>query len=205
MGFKERLLCAACEEKFSKHEVYVRELLYGTQPAPLKKLLLGTSLSNDSGHDLLLDLRKVVGVDYAHLKLFQMSVLWRASVASGRFFRNVSLGATHEPKVRALLKNDTPGLETDYSCVMIDLRHNGLGWEDWIQQPLAERDTQTKQRIYKIIMGGYMYLFHVSNMKPPAEAADACVKCSGEMLVPVAKAEGIMSFWAKALRQAGKL
>jgi hypothetical protein len=45
--------------------------------------------------------------DYATLKLFLMSLLWRVSVAKGEFFRCVKLGR-HEEQLRQMLHAQNP-------------------------------------------------------------------------------------------------
>jgi len=136
LGMKEYLLCGKCEQEFSEYESYARLFLYGNTPPPLKKLPLGSRIAapvGQAGLEDLLDVRKVI-VDYKRLKLFQLSILWRAGVAKGSFFEDVNLGSFHEMKLRNLLSTKNPGLDTDYACLMVDLQHNGKGCEDWIEQ-----------------------------------------------------------------------
>ncbi|HEX2854301.1 MAG TPA: hypothetical protein VHO24_13780 [Opitutaceae bacterium] len=207
VGLKERLLCAPCENKFSKNEAYVRSLLYVPEAYPLRKRAIGTSAlpPGTPVGKFVIDVKNVAGVDYTKLRLFQLSVLWRASVATGSFFKNVDLGPKHEPIVRALLIAGNPGLPTQYACAMIDLQHNGDGCEDFMPQPERLRDTGTNQWMYRITLGGYLYVFHVSSEPPPPEALFAAVKTVNEMTVTVSKAESVLQFWANTLGEAGKL
>ncbi len=208
VGLTERLLCPACEARFQVYEVYARNLLYGNAAGPLKKLPLGASVSGlpvgaTFGH--LLDVRQVAGVDYRKLRLFQLSLLWRASVASGSYFEDFSIGNTDEAIVREMLHCENPGEETNYCCVMIDLQHKGRGCEDFLPQPQRQRDPRTKHYFYAFVLGGYYFNFHVPPQNPPEEALACCVKKSGEMLVLVANAGDYMGMWATKMRQAGKL
>ena len=204
LGIKERLLCRVCERKFQKNEAYARTFLYGNTPPPLRKVAIGPTVDFSAQPDPsgLLGERKAVA-NYGRLKLFQMSILWRAGVAEGSFFREVNLGEFHEAKLRALLVAENPGLVTDYSCMMIDLQHNGKGCEDWIDQP--RRTTDGHQCGYQFIIGGYLYLFTVSKQKPRPGLLSCCVRPSGELIVPIANAKAILRSRAVALRKLGRL
>ena len=204
LGIKEYLLCGACEQKFQTNETYVRNLLYGNAPPPLKKLRIGTSLDlGITQHDIdgFLDARKVI-VDYKKLKLFQLSLLWRAGIAKGSFFKNVDLGEFHSARLQALLHAENPGLDTDYACVMIDLQHNGNGYTDWIEMPRRSKRGQVN---YQFIIGGYMYLFTVSKQRSRPSAQCCSVKSSGEMMILVADAKKIIRSKAETLRRLGRL
>jgi hypothetical protein len=52
------------------------------------------------------------------VKLFQLSILWRASVAKGDFFSKVKLKPRHEEEIRKMLLNGEPGKEDRYPCGM---------------------------------------------------------------------------------------
>jgi hypothetical protein len=204
LGIKEYLLCGACEQKFQTNETYVRDLLYGNAPPPLKKLLIGTSLSLGIAQqdiDGLLDAKKVI-VDYKKLKLFQLSLLWPAGIARGSFFKNVDLGEFHSTRLRKLLHAENPGLDTDYACVMIDLQHNGNGYTDWIEAPKRSKNGQVN---YQFIIGGYMYLFTVSKQKSRLSAQCCSVKSSGEMIILVVDARKIIRSKTEVLHRLGRL
>ena len=104
-GLKEYLLCESCEN-----------LLNTSYEQPFKKYWYdGRALPDavpvpDPGRD---DVVLITGFDYATFKLFHLSVLWRASVASIQGFRSVNLGP-YEDKLRKMLLNKDPGPATRY-------------------------------------------------------------------------------------------
>lgn len=181
-------------------------MLYGNAPSPLKKLPLGSKLTDFTDKPDFsgwLGARKVI-VDYKQLKLFQMSILWRAGVAKGSYFKEVNLGEFHEARLRTLLLSENPGLATDYSCMMVDLQHDGKGCENWMIDP----PTKTKDRHqcgYQFIMGGYRYLFTVSKQKPRPGVQLSCVKPSGEIIILIEDAKTILRSRAAALRKIGQI
>ena len=109
-GLREHLLCERCEghlndnfEKPFKAYWYDRAGLPSTIPP---------------GQSVI----RITGFDYASFKLFHLSVLWRAGVASSADFRSVDLG-TYEPKLRQMIRDCDPGPVDHYpifAMAMID-------------------------------------------------------------------------------------
>lgn len=98
-GLREPLFGQCCERKFSGWETYVSRLLRTALSIPLP----GAWTSNR--------------VDYAKLKLFQLSLLWRAHLSSQPMFRQVVLGPYAE-QIRCMLHEANPGRATEYPCMM---------------------------------------------------------------------------------------
>ena len=80
-GIKEKLLCGSgkCEQQLSIYEKYAKEVLMGGVEITVK----------DEG-----DIIFVSDVDYQKFKLFQLSILWRASICNDKMFSRVELGPT---------------------------------------------------------------------------------------------------------------
>jgi hypothetical protein len=202
LGWKEYLLCHQCEQRFGVHEAAARIFLYGNASAPLKKQTLGT-LRPDPPSGFL-GIREVP-INYSELKLFQMSLLWRAGIAKGNFFKNVDLGEKHEGKLRQFLVSDNPGLENDYPCIMFDLRSPNVEFESFWPEPTACHDEDRGQKLYKINIGGYVFMYSVSSHSPSAQFNLFCAKPSGKMLLPVVNGELFLKRMQDALEKAGKL
>lgn len=206
LGWKEYLLCHDCEQRFGVHERKVRDFLYGNAAPPLKKLTLGRmgpSLPAGSPREIL-EIREVE-IDYRELKLFQMSLLWRAGVAEGKFFRYLNLGQKHEKILRQFLANDDPGWEEDYPCMMFDLRFKGLDSEGFWQEPISCHDEDKGQMLYKIIIGGYAFMYSVSSHPASQQFHTCCAKPSGKMFLHVVRGDLFLERCAIRLRKAGKL
>jgi hypothetical protein len=76
-GLRERLLCSACEQRFSVWERYASLVLKG-----------GVPLSYRTEGSIV----HIAGLNYTQFKLFQLSILWRAGVSSLPFYEKVQLG-----------------------------------------------------------------------------------------------------------------
>jgi hypothetical protein len=203
VGMKEALLCGKCEGRFSKYENYFREYFYGNAPAPLVKQRVGDVISGPIyGFDGMRECR-VVHLDYVLFKLFVLSLLWRASVAQGKFFQGVSLGHAHEERLADALRSEDPGGEDAYAVGMFDLRDGASDMVDLIDNPEVARD-QNNIRVCRMILGGFAFMVHVGakGHAPPADLAKACLKTSGSVIMLVVEAAPIMKQWASRLRGA---
>lgn len=97
-GIREYLLCDGCENKLSKIEGDFKNYWYGG-PALPKVPALGSVV--------------ISGFNYTWFKLFHLSILWRAGVASIPEFDTVDLGP-YEEKLRRMLLCGTAGPEDHY-------------------------------------------------------------------------------------------
>jgi hypothetical protein len=98
--------------------------------------------------------RRVViqGLEFKKFKLFQNSLLWRASVASGPMFSEVDLGS-HEEKLRKMLLNSDPGDPYDYPCVLLTVS----------EMPILLEKSITSLQHYRY-QGCHAYRFTVGKM-----------------------------------------
>jgi hypothetical protein len=106
------------------------------------------------------------GVDYALFKLFQMSVLWRAGVASYEFFSQVVLGR-HEKILRNMLRNEDPGKWYQYACAMMMPILGSTDTVDLIRSP--DRLDCDHHLCFRFLMGGFVWFYVVSDQ--PSEHA----------------------------------
>ena len=156
-GIREDLLCAECEQRFGDYETYVARIWRGQEQVSHRR----------EGKLVTLE-----GVDYARLKLFQMSVLWRAGVSSDPFFAKVQLGP-HQERLRSLLVSADPAEPERYGCLMFALALNDRPVFELIVQP-----TETHVdgcRLYRFVFGGmtwnHVVASHRSRMLSPLFAA----------------------------------
>ena len=99
----DTIVCSTCEERMCEWDSY------GFQ-------ILGGPPGGDSFPKSESDIEAFVlkNVDYTKLKLFALSILWRASVSSQPFFARINLGP-HEPIIGKMLLQGTPGPFNDYA------------------------------------------------------------------------------------------
>jgi hypothetical protein len=102
-------------------------------------------------------------VDYAALKLFALSVLWRAHASTQPAFRKVKLGA-HEPTIRDLLLREDPAAEEQYSVCIVRWIDDQFG--PVFMDPFREKYEGVNY--YRIYCGRYVLYVKVDNRKTGA-------------------------------------
>ncbi len=144
-GIREKLLCQNCEQFINeKYEIPFQNEWLNKQTFPDK-----VSESYFAKYD------------YAVLKLFHLSVLFRASVSTLPTFRQVSLGK-HQEIIRQLLLSRDPGKLDQYPIVAFAVLNNIKEVEKrLITMPLATKvDGHT---VYAQVFCGVMWWISVSS------------------------------------------
>lgn len=110
------ILCEQCEHRFSPWDDYGTELLLKKWNSfdPVKE-------SNETVRGYLLP-----AFDYPRLKLFFLSVLWRASVSRHSMYTGVDLGP-REPELRCRLLETDPGAKDDFGVVLQAFDETNVG------------------------------------------------------------------------------
>lgn len=116
------ILCAECECRFCSWDTYGFDVL-GNPP--------GNNTSPMSDADVAPFVLK--GINYRELKLFVLSVLWRASVTKHAFFDGVDLGE-HEPKIAEMIRSSDPKSAEVYSVIigrMVEQKYDKTIFPPW--------------------------------------------------------------------------
>ena len=95
--YDPQILCDDCEKMFQKYDDYACRLL-------LSDFTESNFVLDPSGNKIGYWLN---GIDYQKLKLFFLSVLWRASVSKREEFKRVRIGS-FEAEIREMIKNSDP-------------------------------------------------------------------------------------------------
>jgi hypothetical protein len=164
-GLKQSLLCEPCEQRLSVYEQYAQSFLNGGLPLNVK----------EAGNRL-----HVSGLEYSKLRLFQLSILWRASVSSLPEFSQVRLGP-HEERIRALLHAQDPGPHDAYGCIVCALVHDKEVVEDLVVPPTWARIAGLKA--YRFVFGGVVFVFVVSSNQIPEFIASHFLLPSGDLII----------------------
>lgn len=171
-GMREYLLCDDCEQKISVWEGYARSVF--VQPVtPLEVQREGSML-------------RVGGLDYAKLKLFELSILWRAGVSTLPFFKKCQLGPYAET-LRCQLDASDPGHPDRYGALMFGLKVGELPETlQVIAEPRPVRSYGIKA--YNLTFGGFLWVFHVSSSDPPPMLRMAFLQEDGTRFISVRNA-----------------
>lgn len=99
-GLWGRFICETCETRFNAWDSHAIEVLRNSKP------------------QILVQAWKYENFEYAKLKLFFISLLWRAAVTDEPFFENVALEARDLSRIKLLIKKSRPGSWTEYSVLL---------------------------------------------------------------------------------------
>jgi hypothetical protein len=121
------ILCQDCERKFSRYDTHGHSVFTNVFKEP-------TIYRDPYGFECAYLLP---GVDFPLLKLFLLSVLWRASVSRLFFYQQVRLGEWHEAKIKSLIANGTVEDADDYQFVCS--HHKDHPYPDMIMPPLSQK------------------------------------------------------------------
>ncbi len=165
-GIWEHMLCQLCEEQLNRYETYAKRLL-DTEDLPIDVL----SATDDYG--------VIAGVDYSMLKIFQISLLWRAGVATHGFFEHVALG-DHEETLRQMISGENPGPAHQYRCFMsaiIDGKSREL--LDLIHTP-ETLDIDGLLHV-RFVVGGFLWLFVLSDEPSKEDVPQMYLQENGQL------------------------
>lgn len=154
MGLYDKgILCGTCDGSFSPWEEHAHQVLF----------------TKHSYSALMFDARNrpycytLPGADYRRLKLFFLSVVWRASISTNPFFANVNLDAAIDDVIKARLLASDAGTSSDFT-VRIAQYHS-------IDIPLAafEPREQVIDDIHYVVLylPGYKALIQVDQKPLP--------------------------------------
>jgi hypothetical protein len=166
-GYRERLLCKSCENKFSRYENYVSQVL------PRDAVNDGRSLQ---------DCLPLNGLDYPVLKLFLLSLLWRCGAArkEGPFSNSMNLGP-HQEILRQMLVDENPGHQFDYPCVIMAVTSQDKHFSAIVGPPRRAR--VDSHHIWTIIAGGYVFSYYVSSHSAPNVLREVLLNGDGRMTI----------------------
>jgi len=142
--YDSNILCADCDCK-----------VIGSWDLYAQTLLLGAFDPNNYSGSSTNRLYRLDNFDYIELKLFFMSLLWRASISSRSFFKNVDLGPWEARLKQKLLAAD-PGSRDDYSVIII--KYEGMLAE---VMPNPSKQRQDGINFYRFRAPGYSFLLKV--------------------------------------------
>jgi hypothetical protein len=117
--------------------------------------------------------------DYNKLKLFFMSILWRAAITSDQFFSQVQLGAW-EDKLKKMILAKYPGSENDFSVVLF--KYEGDGSEI---TPNSTKHKLDGVNYYRFRIPKYGFLIKVDKRNFPPKLAPYILSSNPPLLISV--------------------
>ncbi len=180
--FDKNILCEDCDNRIigANYEKYAQKSMYGKSIDPEIAPICKNHQNPNDGAEYSI----CKNIDYGKMKLFLLSILWRASITKRKIFKDVDLGNKHEEKLRKLIYENIIPNETEYPIMMTSFMRTDNSLKNLIGQPKRIR--------YKNGLNGYVFLidsiqfmFYVNSTdhKLPEYVTRTMLKKSGEMTV----------------------
>ncbi|BAU63991.1 hypothetical protein STA3757_13600 [Stanieria sp. NIES-3757] len=160
--YDSNILCKECDNE-----------IFGVWDKYAQKLLIQDFANNKYQSNSVLDVNyiQIDHFDYQKLKLFFMSVLWRASITQDSFFQHVHLNGW-ETQLKNMLLTKNPGTEDQFSTIII--LYEGLE-ANCMPSP---RRCKTIDGIncYKFRLDKYCFLIKVDQRRFPSSLKSAILR-----------------------------
>jgi hypothetical protein len=132
----ERLLCTQCDTVvLQKYEDHLARVLFGGKELQFQ----------NNGRTFC-----VSGFDYRKIKNGLLSILWRMSLSSHAYFKEVNLGEKHVERIRLALLNNEVLPELEYPIHFCIPRFSGKHHTSWIVPPDFTR--ADGNRVYRCLI-----------------------------------------------------
>jgi hypothetical protein len=165
-GYREPMLCANCEQQFSRYEKYACETFFKKSlPAPISR-----------GRSKVFELGRL---DYKLMKLFLLSLLWRAGTTKHDYCKHVELGK-HTEQLRQMLFAESPGRPEEYACFVCTVKLDGVVFNFFIE-PTPCRVSGHKA--YRFVFGGFLFFFFVSSHQLPPAFRSCALQADGNFRI----------------------
>lgn len=183
-GPTERLLCRRCEAQLSRYESYACSFVQGKLNIKAQQVFQKAWILS--------------GLSYSMLKLFFLSVVWRASISQLNLFKSIDLGPFERIFWFHLINAD-PGDELAFPVIIAGIEGD---WRDLI---IPEKHRIKRRICYRFLMGGFLWLVFVSKQKIPPGFEHMVLKSNGKALIGVEKPENaeLITEYADRLRKKG--
>ena len=183
---KEHMLCSKCEGEFSRYERVGGQFLgcfNGYRPRPLEDRVLWEDL------------------DYANLKLFLLSMLWRCAVTRIAMTPKVELGS-RLAGLTELLRAGDPGGEEEYPVLLRFLEAHPIDRNAVMTVPYPMRDR--KRRGYNMVGYGVEISWITDGQGVDPRHAPWVLKEDGTWLVEVSPGSRSPA-WQQAIAEADEM
>ena len=153
--YDPEILCIDCEAKFSPYDDYGFKFFHPTSN-------LEVIYPNTEGESNI-----IRDVNYKLLKLFILSILWRASVSDQTFYNGVKLGP-YENKIRTLILRDDAGSPQEFPVMV----HRFTYPSELIPILCPVSSKIEGLNFYQLLLNGFLVLVKVDRQPLPYPLPD---------------------------------
>jgi len=180
--FDKNILCEDCDNRIigAIYEKYAKTSMYGSNIKPEFAPICKNYKNPDDGSECSV----CTNIDYVKMKLFLLSILWRASISDRRIFQEVSLGVKQEERIRRILFEQIMPDEMEYPILMTSFMRTKNSLKNTITAPLTLK-YENGVKGYAFLINSIQFMFFVNSddHKMPDFVKQYTMKKSGEITV----------------------
>lgn len=177
--FDKNILCKNCETMFSKNERYASHFFKGTT----KSSISFVKRRSQEGQRTIF----VSGLDYRKIKLFFLSILWRAHISENKFFKNVKLDNSNEFEIRKMLMENNSGSDHEYKVSILIFQNSASELIRLLFNPTVE--TIGTGIICIFFINGYCYFIDLKPKSSFRIFEKVYINEKGEIDIPIVHCE----------------
>ena len=149
-GIYEKLMCDECDNRIiGSYENHASKIIFSDKKKTVDSI--------KTKYGLLIQ-----GLDYKLFKLFQISLIWRASITTRPEIKKINLGP-HGDKMRMMLLEGNPGEIYEYGVILYLFPNSSKDMIEFIRPPTKLRHRISGHQAYRAIFNGVMWVFFVSS------------------------------------------
>jgi hypothetical protein len=178
--YDKNILCGDCDNGIlgGIYEDYAKDVLYGENLNSTIAPKCKNYMNPNDGTEYSV----CKNIDYSKMKLFLLSLLWRASITDRPIFQDVNIGSKHEEIIRKMLFEKITPKETEYPIIVTSFMRTENKLENLISQPKRIK-MQGGINGYLFTIDSLQFMFAVNSIqhKLPSYILKNTLKESGEM------------------------
>jgi hypothetical protein len=178
--YDKNILCGDCDNGIigGIYEDYAKDALYGENLNPEIAPKCENFKNPVDGAEYSI----CNNIDYTKMKLFLLSLLWRASITDRPTFNEVNIGSKHKEILRKMIYENSAPSETEYPIIITSFMRTENKLDNMIFQPKRIR-TKGGLNGYSFLIDSLEFIFFVNsvNHKLPEYVLKSTIKQSGEL------------------------
>jgi hypothetical protein len=164
------ILCKECDnQRLSILERYASNTIYSDKPiVPCQEY---------EGDAIHLPYKRFSQLDYTQIKLFFLSILWKANITKNSFFGEVDLGPKYAEKIREMPLVHNAGKEDEFEVVLVGIDTDNTRPSQSIIEP--RKLTENGNTSYVFFINQIMYHFNISQFNKDSSYQKGLIKKDG--------------------------
>jgi hypothetical protein len=155
--YDENILCQECDN-----------IIIGQTEDYANKIFFGKFSKANCINENVKDLNEIIQyaeVDYQKFKLFLISLLWKASITTREFFRNINIGIQNEESLRKMIFDKDPRVYNVYPAIIATSVFDEEYLLNTIIEPYQWASSEDNILTCRFFIGSFVFLYKVCKVE----------------------------------------